>query len=150
MFGHRKLFLDLAPAKLMSPSEVKEVSSLLVASDRSDPLFEQRSQRLAQLGGAVLFRHLGVERYMVLEVERDDGHRVRMQLIDVHIEGAEYEWGWKWWLSGRALRKDATLGSLPEGICYSSARISCRLLTGEWRRMAPKSVRTKERYASRP
>jgi len=143
----RSAFLDLEPKDIMSPSEFREAERILRRLkvekgtpdvDDSQSHRDEMRLRIERLAAAVLLRYISLERHMVLEVHRDDGYRVRLQVRSVRLHHAGPRGvGLMWSLEGRGLRKNETLGSSREGISFSQARISRRTLTGEWRRLAP-------------
>lgn len=148
-------FLDLSPIRLMKPAELRQAKSLLrklsrhherVRADAEKPKAEQkgyealravRTQLYAEvdrLSAQVLGRELGLERYMVIHLQRHDGYESRLQVLEFGVRW-EWEWGrndWMWDLAGRKPRKDGTLGSLPSSVGFDRAKIIRRRLDGTW------------------
>jgi hypothetical protein len=150
-----ELFLALDPEDLMSPSEAKEAGRLLRRLDKAHRSMGEDTEdlrscritlqsRIAVLARAILHRHIGLQRHMVVDVERDGGYRVVLQVLEMSLHQRTGPSDWMWSLEGRALRKDKTLGSLRAGISFTRARIARRKLTGEWLRLAQLPRRFKE------
>lgn len=148
-------FLDLSPIRLMQPTELRQAKSLLrklsrhherVRADAEKPKAEQKDYEafsavrmqlhadVDRLSAQVLGRELGLERYMVIRLQRHDGYESRLQVLEFGVRW-EREWGrnyWMWDLEGRKPRKDGTLGSLPAFASFDRAQISRRRLDGAW------------------
>ena len=117
-----------------------------VRRDRLHPTSEQRGydafreeQRkidkgIGELAAQVLERELGLELYMVIHLVRDDCVQRRFQVLNFGFRFDRWMsgYGWVWELSGRKLRKDASLGQLTEGMSFCAARIMRRKLDGSW------------------
>lgn len=148
-------FLDLSPIRLMQPVELRLAKRLLkklaqhheaVRADAQNPRSEQKGYEairavrrqldaeVDRLSAQVLGRELGLERYMVIHLQRHDGYESRIQVLEFGVRW-EREWGrnyWMWDLEGRKPRKDGTLGSLPARASFDRAQISRRRLDGAW------------------
>lgn len=125
---------DLHPMLLMDKTELRLAKKLIRQIDRGNKR-EQASSQLADLNAAVLEREIGLKKYMVIRVERDDGLTIQLQALSFSISYLRgYIDGW-WDVSGRNIRKDGTLGLRDEGLAFRNARISRRLLDGSWARL---------------
>jgi hypothetical protein len=147
-------FEDFTPEDMMSPAERRSAWRHLAALDRhhqrwrDDDLLpaaqrlprekwladnKQIRARMDVLASAVLQRSVGLERYMVVYVRRDDGFEAKFQVLSLGLE--TYSRSLRrltWNLGGRALRKDGTLGVTPSSICFTHAAIVRRRLDGSW------------------
>lgn len=87
------------------------------------------------LAATVWKREVGLERYTVLHVRRDD-MAYRFQVLSFSFQDGQ-SWGnrWMWQLNGRALRKDGTLGCNTKGIGFRHASLERRYLDGSWREL---------------
>lgn len=92
--------------------------------------------RVAALATAAAFRCLGIERFMVLDIERNDGHKVLMLVTAISFSFAARL---SWDLDGLALRRDGTIGRKSTGICFTSAKIQRRRLDGGWQTLRPRN-----------
>lgn len=122
---------DLHPLLLMDKTEQRLLRKLVRQIDGGEKR-EQASNQLADLNAAVLEREIGLKKYMVIRVERDDGFTVQLQVLSFSY--FIYNMG-MWSVSGRNIRKDGTLGLLNKGLAFRNARISRRLLDGSWVRL---------------
>lgn len=125
---------DLHPLLLMNKAELRLVKKLIKQVDDKDK-YKQASDQLAELSEAVLKRGIGLKKYMVIRVERDDGFTIKLQALSFSIS---YFRGYMdcWDVSGRNIRKDGTLGRCDETAFLRSALISRRLLDGSWVKLA--------------
>lgn len=156
------------PALLMSQEERRRAKQLLrelskhYEARRVDELKARADQKgyehfraarktidtnIDSLAAEVLKRELGLERYMVIHAIRTGGHKVHMQVLSFGIDGEWRRPGWAWILCGRKLRKDQTLGELPEYMHIDSGVIRRRRLDGEWVALSVKSPRGLEDVA---
>jgi hypothetical protein len=106
-------------------SEAEEVRALRVSLE----------SRLHAIGEVVMRRELGVSKYTVLRVVREDGLTVHLQLLTVEISRSGGSLSW--WLSGVGLRKDNSIGSRPQSVGFTRARLSRRTLQDEWLSVVP-------------
>lgn len=136
----------------MQAAELRQAKRLLGQLERlheawrqreATPRFDDEANRektnsiqakIDTLAATVLARALGIERYMVLHLVRDDGYESRFQVLSMGIL-----WGWTydgvrwmWQFEGRRLRKDGTLGHLPGGMSLDAGLIERRCLDGAW------------------
>jgi hypothetical protein len=155
-------FEDFTPEDMMSSAERRSAWRHLVVLDqyrqrwRDNDLLpavqrlphekrvadhKRTSARLDVLAATVLQRSIGLERYMVVYVRRDDGFEVKLQVLSLRLEPhprslRRLTWG----LKGRALRKDETLGVTPVGIFFTHAAIVRRRLDGSWDQLGRPSI----------
>lgn len=136
-----KRYSILSPVDVLSRGEAREVRRLFKI-DEGDA-FDSESKRaacrrLAELAQAVLGRYIGLERFMVIDVERDNGKRTKLLLKEFDILNRNgWNPDWTWMLSGRALRKNGTIGYSSSSIGFRDARVHRRTLAGEWKRLSP-------------
>lgn len=124
---------DLHPMLLMDKTELRLAKKLIRQIDRGNKR-EQASGQLADLNAAVLEREIGLKKYMVIRVERDNGFTLQLQALSFSISCFRgYMDGWD--VRGRNIRKDGTLGLRDERLVFRNARISRRLLDGSWARL---------------
>ena len=121
---------ELHPLLLMTKTELRLAKKLIKQSDDDDKR-EQASNRLAELSEVVLGREIGLKKYMVIRVEREDGFTLQLQVLSFLISYFRGYIG-VWNVSGRNIRKDGTLGLRDEGLAFRNARISRRMLDGSW------------------
>lgn len=154
----RSLIKSLPPESVLAPSELSEVKRLhrrlaLLEGRGDDQAREiklELKNRISVVAAASLTRRVGIERFMVLDVERDDGYRASLQVLEVGMEPSRgWRWSMWWSLSGRSLRKDRTLGERPASINFGAARVLRRTLSGAWVSLTTTPVRRKERDALR-
>lgn len=152
----RSRFHDLDPSLVFSRAEYAEVRRLMQKKEalgrdieaRQSEAWTTLDRRIEQLAAGALQRHIGIERYMVLDVERDDGYRTVLQVLNVDLHTRWADGPFTWSLSGRALRKNQTLGTIPESTSFDSARILRRTLSGTWVPLTPRPKRQpKARHA---
>lgn len=87
------------------------------------------------LAATVWKREVGLERFTVLDVRRDD-MAFRLQLLSFSFrDGLPWEERWMWEFDGRALRKDGTLGCNSQGAGFRHASLQRRHLDGSWREL---------------
>jgi len=122
---------DLHPMLLMDKTELRLAKKLIRQIDRGNKR-EQALGQLADLNAAVLEREIGLKKYMVIRVERDDGFTIQLQALSFSISYFSGYIDGCWDVSGRNIRKDGTLGLRDEGLTLRNARISRRLLDGSW------------------
>lgn len=146
-------YLDLDPTELMSKGQAKDVGCLLgrlrrelarERESRDHDVLNELQKRLGSIAEAVLRRTLSLERYMVVDARRDDGYCTVLQALEFDVYDGPR--GWMWHISGRAVRKDGTLGTRHSGIGFRDARLRRRLLSGQWVTLRP-VVRTEARFA---
>lgn len=151
---------NLSPVRMMQEAELRQAMRLLRSLEGRDrkwwaamqsgspasvvtALREKRQEvedQLQVLAGAIIDRQLGVRKYMVLELVRDDGHQDRFQVLAVTLRfhstySARLLWLWN--LQGRSLRKDGSLGSRPGGMSLEAGTIRRRRLDGTWTELVP-------------
>ena len=125
---------NLHPLLLMDKTELRLAKKLIKQLDDENKR-KQTSDRLAELSEVVLGREIGLKKYMVIRVERDDGFTLQLQVLSFSISYFRgYMDGWD--VIGRNLRKDETLGLRDEWLSFRSAHISRRLLDGSWTKLA--------------
>ena len=106
--------------------------------DGHDEGLREIELRIEGLAQVVLRRRLGVERFMVLNVERADGYCKRLQIDRLAFaEWRHHYLQWAWHVSGRSIRKDGKLGSRSESMTFREAKVARRSLTGEWIAVKP-------------
>lgn len=153
----RSRFLPLRPDLFLSPTEHAEVLrhhqrlELLGGEPgvRQSDQWIQLHRRVETIAAGALNRRLGIEPFMVLDVERDDGYRTLLQVLTIGLDRRGSHGLMWWWLRGRALRKDQTLGALPAGIGFETARICRRTLTGAWVPLHPVPMPRRDQHAFR-
>lgn len=153
----RSRFLPLRPDLILSPTEYAEVLRLHrglellgggLGARQSDRWIELQ-RRVEAIATGALNRRLGIEQFMVLDVERDDGYRTLLQVLTIDLDRSG-RYGLMWWsLKGRALRKDQTMGALPAGINFETARICRRTLAGVWVPIHPVPMARRNQHAFR-
>lgn len=153
----RSRFLPLRPDLILSPAEHAEVLRLhrrleLLGGGpdvrRSNRWIESQ-QRVEAIASGALNRRLGIEPFMVLDVERAGGYRTLLQVLTIGLDRRGSH-GLMWWsLHGRALRKDQTLGALPAAISFDAARILRRTLMGTWVPLHPMPMPRRDPHAFR-
>jgi hypothetical protein len=114
----------------------------IAASGRERDIRERKEKErtaieadMSSLAFAVWEREVGLERYSVVHVRRED-MAVRIQLLDISFHES---WRWShllWSFGGRRLRKNGTLGSESGGMSFGFARIERRLLDGSWQELS--------------
>lgn len=121
---------NLHPLLLMDKTEERLLRKLFRQIDGGNKR-EQASSQLADLSAAALEREIGLKKYMVIRVERDDGLTLQLQALSFSITCFRgYMGGWS--VRGRIIRKDGSLGLLDKGLAFRHASISRRLLDGSW------------------
>lgn len=121
---------NLHPLSLMDKTELRLAKKLIKQLDD-----ENKRKQLAELSEGVLGREIGLKKYMVIRVERDDGFTLQLQALSFSISYFRgYMDGWD--VIGRNLRKDETLGLRDEWLSFRNAHISRRLLDGSWAKLA--------------
>lgn len=134
----RPRHLDMHPWFHLSPNENRVLENLLrgrsLAADYDDR--KPFEHRISALATSAAFRCLGVERFMVLDIERHDGLRVLLLVSDITIRDLARV---AWRLEGFSLRKDGSIGSKPTGISFTRARIMRRRLDGNWQLLRPRN-----------
>jgi len=75
---------ELHPLLLMTKTELRLAKKLIKQSDDDDKR-EQASNRLAELSEVVLGREIGLKKYMVIRVEREDGFTLQLQVLSFLI-----------------------------------------------------------------
>lgn len=130
---------NLHPLLLMDKTELRLAKKLIKQLDDENKC-KQASDRLADLSEVVLGREIGLKKYMVIRVERDDGFTLQLQALSFSISNFRgYMDGWD--VSGRNLRKDETLGLRDEWLAFRNAHISRRLLDGSWETLALRKIK---------
>lgn len=87
-----------------------------------------------KLAAAVLRRELGLERFTVLAVLRDDNLEIRLQVLSFAFrDDTKFGGEWFWELEGRSLRKNGSLGHKSTGIGFRCATLRRRHLDGSWK-----------------
>ncbi|MDI1339348.1 hypothetical protein [Polaromonas sp.] len=147
------------PELMMSPAELKAAKRCLLAlsrqhakreliaalpkqsQDKTEALNSLRENlwtELDVLACTVLAREAGVLRYMVLQVNREGGYNVTLQVLNFGLmrDFAFNQWAWKF--EGRNVRQDGTLGKNNESTAFNIATISQRKLDGSWLRLKPR------------
>lgn len=145
------------PDLLMSSSEKREARKHLRALARlhrdwseADPrpasneweAFREKMDRiheaLGRIAESVLEREVGLQRYMVVDVQRSETYRRQLQILSFNLMDRFARTEWAWELSGRNVRKDGTLGKNSESMTFNVARILRRRLDGTWERLSPR------------
>ena len=121
---------DLAPATLLAPSDLKRCQALLQQASTA-----KVTEEISRIAAATLQRRLGLERFMVVRVDQDEGYCSTLQVLEI---GLTHDWHLlSWRLRGRALRNDGSLGQRDAAAWFSRATIWRRMLDGEWRVLRP-------------
>lgn len=121
---------NLHPLLLMNKTEQRLLRKLIRQIDDENKR-EHASSQLAELSEAVLEREIGLKKYMVIKVEREDGFTLQLQALSFsvsHYTGHADSW----LISGRNIRKDGKLGKCDIGLSFRSALVSRRQLDGSW------------------
>jgi hypothetical protein len=84
------------------------------------------------LAADVWKREVGLERYSVIRVQRDDAEFSLQVLKFSFRDGLPWREHWMWELGGRALRKDGSLGLKDMGVVLRFANLYRRHLDGTW------------------
>lgn len=133
----------------LTAGEQKEVVRLRVGLADQTVDWEQKAplrNRLSRISFAVLSRRFGIQKFMVLDIERDDGFRAKFLLTTASFVETLYGDGFRLILDGYALRKDESIGLTSSGIGFDKARIRRRLLTGEWVSLRPIARRRRDAH----
>lgn len=118
------------PLLLMTRTELRLAKKLIKQSDDEDKR-KQASARLDELSEVVLGREIGLKKFMVIRIERDDDLTIQLQALSISVSHTHgYIYGWE--IYGRNIRKDGTLGRRDEYAYFITASISHRLLDGNW------------------
>ena len=153
----RSRYLPLRPDLILSPAEHAEVLRLHQRLEllgggpavRGSDRWIETQQRVEAIAAGALSRRLGLELFMVLDVDRADGYRTMLQVLTIGLDRRGSH-GQMWWsLRGRSLRKDQTLGTLPAGISFDAARILRRTLMGTWVPLHPVPMARRDTHAFR-
>ncbi len=124
--------------KLSRIDERSRLDEVLPKASQKDPMFFSKLRKpiwsdMDRLAANVWEREVGLERYSVVRVRRDDLD-YRMQVLSFSFaDGRPWQERWLWHLMGRALRKDGTLGSRNAHIGFRIADLERRHLDGVWR-----------------
>lgn len=123
---------NLHPLLLLNKTEQRLLRKLIRQIDDENKR-EQASNQLAKLSEAVLERGIGLKKYMVIKVEREDGFTLQLQALSLSFSVSHYT-GYvdSWLISGRNIRKDGTLGQRDECLSFRSAHVLRRQLDGSW------------------
>lgn len=134
----RPRHIDMRPRFHLSAYENSVLASLLHQRSKAADYEAQKpvETRVSALATAAALRCLGIERFMVLDIERHDGHKVLMLVTAISFSVVAWL---SWDLDGLALRKDGTIGRKSTGICFTSARIKRRKLDGDWQTLRPRN-----------
>lgn len=102
--------------------------------------FSQRRQpvwaEMDSLAADVWRREVGLERYSVVRIQREDAEYELQVLSFSFRDGLPWELRWMWELEGRVLRKDGTLGSKgATSIGFRHGNLYRRHLDGLWREL---------------
>jgi hypothetical protein len=146
-----------SPAYLMTSAEFRTAKSLLrqIAGRREKRrvLYETKPKnygaqesnltteievldtRLNALCEEVLKRTIGLEKYMVVRVERDGGLKANMQVLECGLMDGFRHHGYAWHIEGVATRKDGTIGKKWDYFIFDFAKIERRKLDGTWQRL---------------
>lgn len=84
------------------------------------------------LAAEVWKREVGLERYSVVRVQREDAEFSLQVLKFSFRDGVPWREHWMWELDGRALRKDGSLGLKGMGVGLRFASLHRRHLDGTW------------------
>jgi hypothetical protein len=84
------------------------------------------------LAAEVWEREVGLERYSVVRVQREDVEYSLQVLSFSFRDGLPWQEHWMWTLEGRVLRKDGTLGLKDIGVGLRFANLYRRHLDGSW------------------
>jgi hypothetical protein len=115
------------------------LSDLLAGNDQNAKKLQEIDKEIASLSERVLRRELGLHRYMVVKVCRDDGFAAQFQVLTFSIDGrGDPPKPYSWYLDGRILRKNGTLGETAAGVAFDCAVLSRRALTGDWVTLIPR------------
>lgn len=153
-------FENFDPPDLMSRDQLRVARRLLSAlrqqrakiralsettpSERVAQRLEQRSTamraKLNALSVQVLADSVGLHKYMVVHVKRDDGYEARLQVLGCSVDNDRHWLGspWVWELTGRSLRKDGSLGKNYDMISFLTAQVTRRRLDGTWEALRPR------------
>lgn len=154
-----RLFDSFAPEALLLPEELKAAKRGIAELDRyhkksvaNDLLprktrisFDDMSDGRASLGGKLeaiasvaLKREVGLEKYMVVRVDRDGIEATQLQVLTFGIIRHYAGFQWAWQLDGRNVRADGTLGRTRKHAGFREAKIERRRLDGTWERLLPR------------
>lgn len=94
---------------------------------------------LNALSAQVLADSMGLHKYMVVNIKRDDGYETRLQMLECSVDNDRHWLGspWVWELTGRSLRKDGSLGKNYDMISFLTAQVTRRRLDGTWEALHP-------------
>lgn len=151
----------LAPDRFMQPVERRRIRQLLRQQDsihqqerqlddekRLTPVQREKLRarwrashdKLGKLSADMLQRYLGVGRYSVLRVRRDDDLETLLQVLRTDVVFNDWNRRWMWCVHGRRLRKNGTLGFAEAYAFFDFAEVQRRRLDGTWQRVLPCDV----------
>ncbi len=97
-------------------------------------------RRLEELAEVALKREVGLERFMVVRVLRDDAYERGLQVLTLCLRDGFRGFRWAWELSGRVIRQNGTLGLKSETTFFDMGVVTRRKLDGTWERLRPKAL----------